>query len=174
MIPLGVGWPLPAYELALMTAWEAHSMGIDDLQLAIYTPESQPLEIFGAAGARALREDLDEVGIRVQLERARHRLAPQGAWSSGRRRPLDAGRIACDEPSGRRCPALPNDERGFMRCDEHGKVLETAAVWAAGDAIASLASRAALPRRSEAGRSRRRGRRIRSRSAPCCAASCSP
>ena len=69
VIPLGVAWPLPAYELALMTAWEARGMGMDDVQITIYTPESAPLEIFGAAATGALREDLDAVGIEVETER---------------------------------------------------------------------------------------------------------
>ena len=38
----------PAYELALMTAWDAHGMGVNDVQITIYT-ESASLELFGAA-----------------------------------------------------------------------------------------------------------------------------
>ena len=31
VVPEGAGWPLPAYELALMTAWDARDMGQDDV-----------------------------------------------------------------------------------------------------------------------------------------------
>jgi sulfide:quinone oxidoreductase len=137
VIPLGVAWPLPAYELALMTGWEAHSMGIDDLQLSIYTPESEPLELFGAAAAKALRADLDEVGIQV------HTSAHVTASATGRlevgphAEPLDAARIvALPRAVGFALPGAANDERGFIRCDEHGKMFGAASVWAAGDAIA--------------------------------------
>src|SRR3954467_11666247 len=47
VVPVGAAWPLPAYELALMTAWQAQAMGHDDVQITIYTPEEAPLEIFG-------------------------------------------------------------------------------------------------------------------------------
>src|SRR5215216_626316 len=49
VVPVGVAWPLPAYELALMTAWQADSMGRDDLEITLYTPESAPLQAFGTA-----------------------------------------------------------------------------------------------------------------------------
>src|SRR3954454_20691721 len=37
VVPVGVAWPLPAYELALMTAWQTRAMGHDDVQITIYT-----------------------------------------------------------------------------------------------------------------------------------------
>ena len=63
VIPPDVAWPLPGYELALMTAWDARGMGMDDVQITVYTPESAPLEIFGAAASRSLRADLEEAGV---------------------------------------------------------------------------------------------------------------
>ena len=35
VVPEGAGWPLPAYELALMTAWDARDMGQDDVEVAV-------------------------------------------------------------------------------------------------------------------------------------------
>jgi sulfide:quinone oxidoreductase len=136
VVPLGVAWPLPAYELALMTAWEVQGMGMDDVQITIYTPESAPLDIFGAAAARALREDLDAVGIEVQtsayVTEADGRLVTEpGA------RPLDANRVvALPRAVGPALPGVSGDVRGFVRCDRHGKVAGASTVWAAGDAIA--------------------------------------
>src|SRR3954470_6972846 len=38
VVPVGAAWPLPAYELALMTAWrQTQAMGHDDVQITIYT-----------------------------------------------------------------------------------------------------------------------------------------
>lgn len=58
IVPPVVSWPLPAYELALMTAWEAQGMGVD-VEVTVYTPEGAPLGLFGHAAGEALREDLD-------------------------------------------------------------------------------------------------------------------
>src|SRR5919199_2355243 len=60
VVPVGAAWPLPAYELALMTAWQARGMGHDDVHITVYTPEEAPLAIFGAAPSAALRDDLEE------------------------------------------------------------------------------------------------------------------
>ena len=51
-----------------MTAWDARGMGMDDVQITVYTPERAPLEIFGAAASESLREDLEEAGIEVRTE----------------------------------------------------------------------------------------------------------
>ncbi|HEX2103834.1 MAG TPA: FAD-dependent oxidoreductase [Solirubrobacteraceae bacterium] len=66
VVPVGVAWGLPGYELALMTAWQARSLGHDDVQITVYTPEDAPLAMFGAAASAAVREDLDEAGVHVQ------------------------------------------------------------------------------------------------------------
>jgi hypothetical protein len=42
VVPPGAVWPLPAYELALMTAGEARRVGHDDVQVIIVTPERGP------------------------------------------------------------------------------------------------------------------------------------
>ena len=43
VVPPGTTWTLPLYELALLTAREAWTMGIDDVKLRIVTPEAEPL-----------------------------------------------------------------------------------------------------------------------------------
>ena len=135
VIPLAVAWPLPAYELALMTAWQADSMGRDDLEITIYTPEDAPLAMFGAAAIAAVREDLDEVGIVV--ETGCHVVA-QGdgplVVEPGARSLADSRIVALPRATGWALRGLPYDTRGFIQCDAHGKVVGTAAVWAAGDA----------------------------------------
>jgi sulfide:quinone oxidoreductase len=137
VIPLGVAWPLPAYELALMTAWEAGGMGVDDLRITIYTPESAPLDVFGLAATRALREDLDDVGIEVQTSAFVTPAAGGRLVAEPGARPLEADRVvALPRAVGPAVPGVANDVRGFVRCDRHGKVFGTTGVWAAGDAIA--------------------------------------
>ena len=137
VVPPGVGWPLPAYELALMTAWDARGMGIDDVRITIYTPESAPLQIFGAAATEALRTDLEELGIEVQTDAyvterpAGHLVIEPGAL------PLHAERVvALPRSVGPALSGVVHDPRGFVMCDNHGKVHGASSVWAAGDAIA--------------------------------------
>jgi sulfide:quinone oxidoreductase len=137
VIPFGVAWPLPAYELALMTAWEAHSMGIDGLRVTVYTPESAPLEMFGAAATAALLEDLAAAQVdvhtdaRVTRDATGHMVVEPGGA------PVAAERIVTlPRAVGPRLAGVANDLRGFIRCDAHGKVYGSATVWAAGDAIA--------------------------------------
>ena len=57
-----VSWPLPLYELALMTAERADDM-CAHVELTLVTPEAEPLELFGTDIARDVRDLLDEAGI---------------------------------------------------------------------------------------------------------------
>jgi hypothetical protein len=66
VVPPGVARTLPAYELALMTAWQAWGMGPDDVQVTIFTPEDAPLGLFGTAATVGLRHDLGEAGVEVE------------------------------------------------------------------------------------------------------------
>jgi len=139
VVPPGATWPLPAYELALMTAWDARDMGQDDVEITVYTPEEAPLGMFGAGASAALREDLAAAGVKVETStlaredpqaRARVVLEP-GA------RPLEAQRIvALPRAAAPGVGGLPVDEAGFILTDDHGQVAGTDAVWAAGDATA--------------------------------------
>ena len=137
VVPVGVAWPLPAYELALMTAWEAESMGRDDLEITIYTPESAPLAVFGVAASAALREDLDAVSIAVETDAyVKADVDGRLVVEPGARRIGDARVVALPRAIGPALKGLPYDVRGFIKCDRQGKVYGTATVWAAGDAIA--------------------------------------
>jgi sulfide:quinone oxidoreductase len=65
LLPDGPVWPLPLYELALMTAERAYSMGIDELELSLVTPEISPMAIFGPAASDAVADRLERAGITV-------------------------------------------------------------------------------------------------------------
>jgi sulfide:quinone oxidoreductase len=121
VVPEGAGWPLPAYELALMTAWDARDMGQDDVEITIHTPEAMPLELFGEDASASLRADLEEAGVAVR---------PAGEDLAGRRV------IALPRVAARHVRGLPADARGFVPVDEHGRVPGLADVWAAGDCVA--------------------------------------
>jgi sulfide:quinone oxidoreductase len=136
VVPPGNTWPLPAYELALMTAWQAWDMSQDDIQITIYTPEDAPLAMFGAAASAGLREDLAEARIEVVTGTFVTEADGHLELHPGGRR-LDAERVVTlPIAAGPAIPGLPADRLGFVLTDRHGKVPGTHAVWAAGDAIA--------------------------------------
>ena len=135
VVPVGVAWPLPAYELALMTAWQADGMGQSDVEVTIYTPESAPLQGFGLAAGAAVREDVVEAGVRVETDAAVH-AGDHGFVVEPGGRALPGRVVALPRAVGPAMEGLANDVRGFIQVDAHGKVYGTATVWAAGDAIA--------------------------------------
>jgi sulfide:quinone oxidoreductase len=136
VVPPGVAWPLPAYELALMTAWETDSMGQDDVHVTVVTHEQAPLEVFGVAGSAAVRADLDEAGVDVETNAyvvEREDLAGFVLEPGGR--PLEAGHVvALPRAAGPALEGLGADSRGFIQVDRHGRVTGAKRVWAAGDA----------------------------------------
>jgi sulfide:quinone oxidoreductase len=139
VVPPEVAWPLPAYELALMTAWDARDMGQDDVRITVYTPEKSPLELFGSEASAALQRDLEEAGVDVVagVTVEEDPEAPARLIAQPGNRPLESQRvIALPRAVARGVGGLAVDERGFIRTDGHGLVEGTRNVWAAGDGIA--------------------------------------
>lgn len=75
--PDGPTWPLPLYELALMTAERAYSMNAT-CDITFITPHERPLQAFGAGAADAVKRLFEESGITLcagasaRVEGARH------------------------------------------------------------------------------------------------------
>ena len=61
-------WPLPLYELALMTANRAAEAGMGDVEVMLATPEPAPLAAFGATASVATAELLLESGVTVHVD----------------------------------------------------------------------------------------------------------
>src|SRR5918994_887088 len=62
-VPPAASWPLPLYELALMTAAHVTELGLRKVELSLVTPEAEPLELFGSAASGAVRELLAARGV---------------------------------------------------------------------------------------------------------------
>ncbi len=60
--PANAGWPLPLYELALMTAHRAYDMNVE-VDISIVSAEGAPLAMFGAGISDELARLLDLSGI---------------------------------------------------------------------------------------------------------------
>ena len=135
VIPRAPAWPLPIYELALMTAARAYDMNIE-LSITIATPEDAPLAIFGAAVSDGVRQLLEEHGI-LTITSAHCEVPERGpGLDPPRRARLHVDRIvALPELSGLRCRVCrPARAGGFIPVDVHCRVRGLERVYAAGDA----------------------------------------
>ncbi len=135
VVPPRMGWQLPAYELALMTATRAEDSNIA-MQITIVTPEDAPLALFGEGASRAVQGLLDEHGIDI-ITSAYCEIPRTGQIEiTPGERTLTADRvIALPELVGPSLPGLPEAENGFIPVDEHCRVRGLEHEYAAGDAI---------------------------------------
>jgi len=133
VVPGETTWTLPLYELALMTARQAWSMGMDDISFTLVTPEERALGMFGAAAGDTVEELLAAHGI--EFVGSSYPSVGRGyviADPGGRR--IDVDRVvalpALDGPD---LAGVPVDSRGFVPVDRHGRVPGVDGVYAAGD-----------------------------------------
>jgi sulfide:quinone oxidoreductase len=137
VVPLGAVWPLPAYELALMTAGEAREMGHEDVQVTIVTPEPTPLSLFGEEAGEAVAEELRSAGVDLRPGVVA-RKTPRGLLLEPGGEQLDAQRVyAVPRLLGPGTEGVPCDEEGFIRADDDGLVEGCERTWAAGDGVVS-------------------------------------
>lgn len=128
-------WPLPLYEIALMTARRGYEMN-EQLSVTVVTPEQAPLEVFGTVVSDRVAQMLAENRITVvtathaETPEAGVVLLPPGEGS------LTVDRIvALPELFGPSTPGIPKrDGHGFIATDVHCRVPGLDGVFAAGDA----------------------------------------
>jgi sulfide:quinone oxidoreductase len=135
VIPSGHAWPLPAYELALMTAARAYDANAE-LAITIATPEDSPLAIFGQRASDGVRQLLEENGITTITSAHCEVPGPGRVTASPGQRHIAADRvIALPELHGPSVAGVPTGAHGgFIPVDERCKVRGLERVWAAGDA----------------------------------------
>lgn len=133
VIPPRMAWPLPTYELALMTAERAYDTSAE-LAITIVTPEDTPLAIFGQGASTGIAELLAEAGIAViasayaEIPESGHVVIAPGD------RGLEVDRVvALPELMGPAVEGLPGDAHGFIPVDLYGRVRDVERVYAAGD-----------------------------------------
>jgi sulfide:quinone oxidoreductase len=133
VIPAGCTWPLPLYELALMTRRRVEERGPYDVKVSIHTPEDTPLAVFGEPASEAVAGLLRGRGIEVGTmqtvaeEDGELRIHPGGGV-------IQAGAvIALPEIEGPALAGLPADEHGFIPVDVDLRVAGEQDVYAAGD-----------------------------------------
>ncbi len=126
-------WPLPIYELALMTAAHLREHGAGAVKVRIVTPEDEPLALFGPAAARAVSPLLHARGIELVSSSLPASVGKRVlTLAGGARIPADRV-ITLPLLEGPRLPGLPHDRQGFIPIDAHGRVTGLTDVYAAGD-----------------------------------------
>lgn len=134
--PSDLVWTLPLYELALMTARQAWSMGADRVRFHLVTPEHRPLGIFGPAASDAVAELLEAAGIEF-IGSAYASVGQKVVTIDPGGRSLDVDRVvSLPTLEGRGIPGVPADPGGFIPVDDHGRVVGLEGVYAAGDGTA--------------------------------------
>jgi sulfide:quinone oxidoreductase len=131
VVPSTVAWSLPLYELAIMTARDTWSAGIEGVEIVFVTPEDRPLEAFGPEASAMIGELLGEEGIEfIGSTRAE---VGHGFVLAGDRHIEVSRTVALPTPSGFAIAGVPADADGFIGVDEHGRVEGIDDVYAAGD-----------------------------------------
>jgi sulfide:quinone oxidoreductase len=133
--PGRMAWPMPLYELAMMTAGRAYDMNLP-LDVTIVTPEDAPLAVFGAEASRAVGEHLQRLGITHVSSAYAEVPAPGEVVVNPGDRHLHVKRVvALPELFGPSVRGIPLHEHGFVGVDQYGRVREVDDVYAAGDTI---------------------------------------
>ncbi len=134
LVPATNTWPLPIYELALMTQRRCHQLGMPDVELVIVTPESAPLVVFGTVASDAVSDLLRVRGIEVRAgARIREDDAGDLLIVPGEGRIEASHFVALPALGGLEIPGVPSDENGFIPIDEHARVKGAEDLYAAGD-----------------------------------------
>lgn len=134
--PSGPSWPLPLYELALLTAKHAHDRGVD-LEIALITPNPHPLYPFGDKAAAAVQRLLQAADVALHLNVDATIAGPRLIQLGPPDRALHPDRIVTlPTITGPSLPGLPGDARDrFIPVDDRCRVRGTDGhVFAAGDA----------------------------------------
>jgi sulfide:quinone oxidoreductase len=134
VVPPRMAWPLPIYELALMTAGRAYDLSLET-SVTLVTPEDAPLAIFGVEASTTVAALLEESGVTtITSSYAEVPAAGEVVMFPGDRRQKFDRVVALPELFGPTVRGLPAAERGFIPIDVHGKVRGVKHVYAAGDA----------------------------------------
>jgi sulfide:quinone oxidoreductase len=133
-LPAGISWPLPLYELALLTDAFLTDRGTRGVKIILVTPEEKPLALFGDRASNAIKELLELRGIEVRLrtvplhfEDGTLRVAPEAEIQADRV-------VALPKLQGPWMAGLPVDGEGFIPADRFGRVASVEDVYVAGDA----------------------------------------
>jgi sulfide:quinone oxidoreductase len=133
VVPEDASWPVPLYELALLTAERAYDMCLSP-ELTVITSETTPLALFGARSSEILATQLADAGVRVRSgARAEIVTSRQIELHPGGERLTVDRIVTLPSFEGPAVPGLSHDAGGYLPVDVHGRVRGAPDVYAAGD-----------------------------------------
>jgi sulfide:quinone oxidoreductase len=134
VVPTVAGWPLPLYELALLTARHAEQKRLER-QLVLVTPEPRPLALFGDGASATVAETLTGAGIEFVGESQVEPVERAVRLLPGSRMVAADRLVSLPMLRGPQLDGVPSEpEFGFIPVDPHGRVDGLDGVYAAGDA----------------------------------------
>lgn len=134
-VPEGAVWPLPLYELALLTAAYARQNRIEEVELTLATPDAAPLQAFGDAASIEVQRLLDDRRVSLLCG------ASPLSFRDGVLRLLPDREIESDcvvaapRLLGAWLEGLPQTRLGFIPIDAYARVEGCEGVYAAGDIV---------------------------------------
>ena len=136
-LPTGSVWPLPLYELALLSAGYARERGLA-IETTIVTPEPEPLTMFGQEASGLVRGVLEARGVRFVGGAIAKDVQRDGSLALADGGTIQADRVvALPELRGRQFTGVPASRSGFVPVDASGRVEGLREVYAAGDMTTS-------------------------------------
>ena len=132
-VPAGASWPLPLYELALLSATYAGEHGLRT-EVSVVTPEPTPLEMFGPEASQLVADLLSERRVRFIGNAVVGQVRRDGTVTLQFDPPIKADRVvAAPELQGVPISGIPGNWWGFVPTDAVGRVEGLKDVYAAGD-----------------------------------------
>jgi len=136
VVPAGSSWPLPLYELALLSADRARALGAG-AEITLVSPEPRPLAAFGAEASKLIAVLLAERGVRFLGPCRPGSVCGGGALTVRSGPPIKGDRVvAAPLIRGARIAGIPTNRWGFVPTGMAGLVEGIADVYAAGDTTA--------------------------------------
>jgi sulfide:quinone oxidoreductase len=129
-------WPLPLYELALLTSAGLRRSRHEGVQLTVVTPEPTPLHLYGRRTSRDVEDALERAGVSLltgatpaEFGDGVLRLDPAGALEADCVVALPLLQVI-------RLEGVPQTTDGFVPVDEYAAILGLDHEYAAGDVVA--------------------------------------
>jgi sulfide:quinone oxidoreductase len=143
-VPPGCSWPLPLYELALLSAMHVQEYHVGT-EITVVSPEQTPLAIFGAEASRLIAGLLAERGVRFVGDSAPSNVRGDGSLELQFGGALRADRVvAATQLRAEPITGVPASPWGFVATDALGRVADLADVYAAGDMTTSAIKQGGL------------------------------
>jgi sulfide:quinone oxidoreductase len=133
IVPAALTWPLPLYELALLTSAHLRDKGISDVTLSVVTCEPGPLADLGAEASASVAALLEQRGITVFTNSVLAAIEDGTVRTSRGASVAAEVTVAVPVIQARTLRGVPTDPAGFIPVDDYCRVEGQRDVFAAGD-----------------------------------------